>query len=57
MDEHEHDDVDINSLEWLHTDEGKDWLEHAPLGSLVSRQCYLLFHEKPAEPTPESSTI
>jgi hypothetical protein len=47
MDEHEHDDVDINSLKWFHTDEGKDWLKHAPLGDLVGRQDFLLFRENP----------
>jgi hypothetical protein len=41
---------DINSLGWLHTEEGKDWLKHAPLANLVWRQCYLWFHESPRRP-------
>jgi hypothetical protein len=44
-------DVDINSLAWLKTAEGADWLEHAPLDHLVGRQAFLLYR---APETPDA---
>ena len=43
-------DVDINSLAWLKTKDGEEWLKHASLGQLVGRQAFLRFHapETPA---------
>jgi hypothetical protein len=39
------DDEYLNSLDWLRSEEGEDWLRHAPHERLVGRQAFLLFHD------------
>jgi len=47
----------MNTLTWLQSDDGRDWLATAPLAALCGRQAYLRRHPKTPNAAEQCNTI